>query len=288
MLSFDDVVKKKKDKLPEFTAIMMFLFGGNDFDIIPDNSYTIMNIIPHENPQRKMEPFSVYWSLNMRKDYIDLKSGKYNSNYSKYKWNIIVNFEVKYLIEGSDVSNFHLIRVDGSLSDRIVSIVKSPQYSHAYYNDMDNSFYNRILLKDISEWIMYSTSNTKPIFTGKLSNLYEKMSVVSIFRDIFYKYEQGGKWAVKNREILGPAEMVVRDKFFIPLNKEGHYYSMKTKDSMDRTILQNDLWNFLKACYMKWGYVISVRNNTKENLYFWNKKSSLPEIPHGNINEFEE
>ena len=288
MLSFDDVVRKKKEKFTGFISIMKFLFGGNDFDVVPDTSYTIITITPHRNLQRKMEPFSVYWSLNVRKDYIDLKSGKDNSNYSRYKWNIIVNFEVKYLVEGSDLSEFHLIKVDGSLSDRIVSIVKNPQYSYAYYNDMDNSFYNRILLKDIAEWVIYSTTSKKPAFTGRMSNLYEKISVLSIFRDIFSEYEQKGKWAAKNMEILAPAERIVRGRFFIPLSKEEHYYSLKLLDSMDRTILQNDLWNFLKACYMKWGYIIAVKSDTRENLYIWNKKSHLPEIPQGNMNEFEE
>lgn len=288
MISFDDVVRKKRDKLPEFTSIMRFLFGENDFDIVPDDSCTIINIIPHRNLQRKMEPFSVYWSMSMRKDYIDLKSGKDNSNYSKYKWNTVVNLEVKYVVEGSDLSNFHLIKVDSSLSDRIVSIVKDPEYAQAYRNNTDNSFYNRIMLKDISEWVLYSTSDKKPVFTGSISNTYEKMSVVSIFRDLFYKYEQEEKYALKNMQILGPAERIVRNKFFIPLSKEGHYYSLKELNTMDRTILQNDLWNFLKACYMSWGYVIAVKNSSRENLYFWNKKASLPEIPHGNMNEFEE
>lgn len=267
---------------------MRRLFGGNDFDVVPDDSYTIINIIPHRNPQRKMEPFLVYWSLNVRKDYIDLKSGKDNSNYSRYKWNIVVNFEVKYLVEGSDLSEFHLIRVDGSLSDRLISIVRNPQYSFAYFNDVDHSFYNRILLKDIADWVIYSTADKKPIFTGKISNPYEKIVVLSIFRDIFSHYEEQGKWALKNMEILTPAERIVRAKFFVPLSKEGHYYSLKLLDNMDRTILQNDLWNFLKASYMKWNNIIAVKDGTRENLYIWNKRFHLPEIPQGNMNDFEE
>ena len=276
MLSFDDVVRRKKEKFPEFVSIMRRLFGGNDFDVVPDDSYTIMNIIPHRNPQRKMEPFFVYWSLNVRKDYIDLKFGKDNSNYSRYKWNIVVNFEVKYLVEGSDLSEFHLIRVDGSLSDRLISIVRNPQYSFAYFNDVDHSFYNRILLKDIADWVIYSTADKKPIFTGKISNPYEKIVVLSIFRDIFSHYEEQGKWALKNMEILTPAERIVRAKFFVPLSKEGHYYSLKLLDNMDRTILQNDLWNFLKASYMKWNNIIAVKDGTRENLYIWNKRFHLP------------
>ncbi len=288
MLSFDDVVRRKKEKFPEFVSIMRHLFGGNDFDVVPDDSYTIMNIIPHRNPQRKMEPFLVYWSLNVRKDYIDLKSGKDNSNYSRYKWNIVVNFEVKYLVEGRDLSEFHLIRVDGSLSDRLISIVRNPQYSFAYFNDVDHSFYNRIFLKDIADWVVYSTADKKPIFTGKISNPYEKIVVLSIFRDIFSHYEEQGKWAVKNMEILTPAERIVRAKFFVPLSKEGHYYSLKLLDNMDRTILQNDLWNFLKASYMKWNNIIAVKDGIRENLYIWNKRFHLPEIPQGNMNDFEE
>lgn len=287
MMSFDNVVQMKKDRLPDFISVMKKLFNGNDFDVIPNYSYSIISIIPHNTVQMKMEPFSVYWGLNPRDKYIDFKTGKDTTkDYSKYKWNVVLNNEVKYIVEGNSLSYFHLIKVDKSLSERLTSIVKQPNYTMGYIAG-EGLYYNRICLSDISEWILYSTLYPKPTFTGSMSNNYEKTFIINTFHNILSNYEKQGKWAVKNMEILHPAENILRKKFFIPLNKEGHYYSLKLLDNIDRTIFQNDLWNYLKACYTKWNYINAVKITPRENLYYWNKKLHAGNVPENSIEEFE-
>lgn len=285
MNNFDDVVKIKKQKYSEFVSIIKKLFGDEQFKIVPDDSYTIMNIIPVQTVQMRMEPFNVYWTLTTHSDFIDFKIGKDNSTYSKYKWDLVINHDVQYIVEGSLLSNFYLIKVDDNFIDKLSSIVNE---HNIYFNDMDKSLYYRVSLDQIRGWIIYSTYNPKPIFKGSLLDPIEKDKIILIFKKILLYYESRSKWAVKNFEILKPAEKIVEKEFFVPLSKYGNYYSIKKLQNLNRTILQNDLWNYLRMCYSKWKIIVSVKYKTGENLYYLNKNANLIENKYDNMRKFEQ
>ena len=284
MNDFDNVIRAKREKYPEFISIVKKLFGNEGFQVEPDDSYTIIKIIPNKTLQMKMQPFNIYWTITTHKDFINFKIGKDSSNYSKYKWNLVINHDVQYIIESDLSSNFYLIKVNDDLINKLLSMVNE---QNIHYNNNDTSLYYSISLSQINKWIIYSSYNIKPVFKGSSLDPFEKNKIISIFQKILLDYEKQAKWAVKNVEILEPSEKIVEKEFFVPLSKYGSYYSIKTLNNLSRTILQNDLWNYLRSCYSQWNIIVAIKYKAGENLYYLNKSANFIENHHGNIRKFE-